>query len=96
MNPVTVTLVDLTGNKTGNAPEWTFNRHAAYFFQIANEGQVVIAGNVSYKTDQYHTEFNDPRMLTDAYTLADAKITTLRRSNNRRLRSGCSMKSMKT
>jgi iron complex outermembrane receptor protein len=33
-----------------------------------------LAANAIYKSKQYHTEFNDERLASDAYTMMDANI----------------------
>ena len=74
LNPATAVLVDLAGKATRYSPEWTYNIHATYDWPLANGGMVTFAGDVSYKDDQFHTEFNDPRMMTDSYILLDGDI----------------------
>ncbi|MDT8398227.1 MAG: TonB-dependent receptor [Pseudomonadales bacterium] len=66
--------VDLSGNFTRYSPKWAFNIHPAYDIPFANGGSVTIASDFSYKSRQFHTEFNDLRFSSGAYTLIDAQI----------------------
>jgi iron complex outermembrane receptor protein len=67
-------LEDLSGNRTRMSPEWSVNIHPSYEFDLANGGVLTLAANGVYKSRQYHTEFNDPRLASDDYTLVDANI----------------------
>jgi iron complex outermembrane receptor protein len=67
-------LSDLDGNYTRYSPKWTFDVHPQYDWRIANGGLVTFSGDVSYKSKQYHTEFNDDAMSQPGYVFANANI----------------------
>jgi iron complex outermembrane receptor protein len=67
-------LSDLDGNATRYSPKWTFDIHPQYDWRIGNGGMITFAGDVSYKSKQYHTEFNDDAMSQPAYVFANSNI----------------------
>jgi iron complex outermembrane receptor protein len=73
-SPDTAILEDLTGNRTRMSPEWSFSVHPTYDFALTNGATLTLSANAVYKGKQYHTEFNDERLASDAYTLLDANI----------------------
>ena len=73
-NPDNALLEDLTGNRTRMSPEWSLSLHPTYEFALNNGGTLSLAANAIYKSKQYHTEFNDDRLASDAYTIVDANI----------------------
>ena len=79
-DPAALTM-DLSGNRTRMSPTWSFNLHPSYEIDMANGGTVTLGSNVSYKSKQYHTEFNDERLSQDGYVMVDANI--MYRSPNR-------------
>ncbi len=64
----------LAGNVPRNTPEWTYNLHAAYEIALNSGGTLTFGGNVAAKGEQFYTEFNNPVLGTDAYTLVDANL----------------------
>ena len=66
--------VDLTGNFTRYSPKWSFNIHPQYDATLSNGGTLTMSTDISYKSRQFHTEFNRPEMSTPAYTLVNASI----------------------
>jgi iron complex outermembrane recepter protein len=73
-SPDTAILQDLSGNRTRMSPEWSVTVHPTFDLNLNNGGSLTLAANAIYKDKQYHTEFNDDRMASDAYTLIDANI----------------------
>jgi iron complex outermembrane receptor protein len=73
-NPADALLEDLSGNRTRMSPEWSINVNPSYDFALANGGSLTLSANAIYKDKQYHTEFNDERLASDAYTMIDANI----------------------
>jgi iron complex outermembrane receptor protein len=67
-------LDDLSGNTTRMSPEWSASVHPAYEFAFADGASLEFAANAVYKGKQFHSEFNDDRLASDAYTLVDANI----------------------
>jgi iron complex outermembrane receptor protein len=67
-------LQDLSGNRTRMSPEWTATVHPSYDLDLNNGGTLTLSANAIYKGKQYHSEFNDDRMSSDAYTIVDANI----------------------
>ena len=65
---------DLSGNRTRMSPKWSLNFNPSYDVDLANGASVTLAANVAYRSKQYHTEFNDERLSSDAYTMVDANI----------------------
>jgi iron complex outermembrane receptor protein len=73
-SPSTAILEDLTGNRTRMSPKWSISVHPSYAFALNNSGSLTLSANAIYKSKQFHSEFNDDRMASDAYTLVDANI----------------------
>jgi iron complex outermembrane receptor protein len=73
-SPDNAILEDLTGNRTRMSPEWSFSVHPTYDLALNNGATLTLAANAIYKGKQFHTEFNDDRLASDAYTLVDANI----------------------
>jgi iron complex outermembrane receptor protein len=67
-------LQDLSGNRTRMSPEWSFSLHPSYEFTLGGAGSLTLTANAVYKGEQFHSEFNDPRMASEAYTLVDANV----------------------
>ncbi|MFY7837429.1 MAG: TonB-dependent receptor [Novosphingobium sp.] len=65
---------DLSGNATRMSPKWTLNFNPAYTADLSSGASVTLATNVSYRSKQYHTEFNDDRMAADGYVMVDANV----------------------
>ncbi len=66
--------VSLAGNSPRNTPDWTYNVKVSYDHNLANGGSLRWGGNVAAKGKQYYTEFNNPVMAADAYTIVDANV----------------------
>lgn len=67
-------LQDLSGIRTRMSPEWSYSVHPSFEIPIANGASLTLAANAVYKGKQYHSEFNDERMASDAYTMVDANV----------------------
>lgn len=65
---------DLSGNYTRMSPKWTFNFNPTYTFDLQSGASVTLGSNFSYRSKQYHTEFNDDRMAAAAYAMVDANV----------------------
>jgi iron complex outermembrane receptor protein len=65
---------DLSGNATRMSPKWTLNFNPTYTADLSSGASVLFATNVSYRSKQYHTEFNDDRMAADGYVMVDANV----------------------
>lgn len=65
---------DLSGNATRMSPRWSFNLHPSYDIGLGNGGTVTLAGNMAYRSKQYHTEFNDDRLASEGYVMLDFNI----------------------
>jgi iron complex outermembrane receptor protein len=66
--------MDLSGLSTRMSPRWSLNLNPTYDFDVGNGGTVTLGTNLAYRSKQYHTEFNDPRLSQPAYALWDANI----------------------
>lgn len=62
------------GNTTRNTPEWAYNIHGEYDVPLADNGVITLAADVSYKDEQFFSEFNNDVEGTDSYTLVDASL----------------------
>jgi iron complex outermembrane receptor protein len=67
-------LQDLSGNSTRMSPELSVTLHPSYEFTLGGGRTLALTANVAYRDQQYHTEFNDERLASEAYTLVDANI----------------------
>lgn len=72
-NPITADreIVDLAGNSLRQAPEFSYSLRGEYAFPLNNGGSLTAGANVSYKGEQFYTEFNDAITSQDGYTLVD-------------------------
>ncbi|MEL1251127.1 TonB-dependent receptor [Aurantiacibacter gilvus] len=66
--------VNLAGNRPRNTPEVSFGLRATYDKDLANGGNITASAAYSYTGDQFYTEFNDPRMAADDYSIVDANL----------------------
>jgi len=65
---------DLSGNATRMSPKWTFSFNPTYTVDFASGASLMFGTNVSYRSKQYHTEFNDDRMAAAGYAMVDANM----------------------
>jgi iron complex outermembrane receptor protein len=66
---------DLGGNEAAQAPEWSATAHAEYDLPFQpGGGAFVLSTDISYKGDHYFSEFNNPELSQDAYTLVDMSL----------------------
>lgn len=75
-NPLDIgtNIQSLEGNKLRQSPEWSWNVRGEYEFKLQNGGTLSIGADVSYKDEQFFTEFNDDITSADAYSLFNADI----------------------
>lgn len=67
-------VFDLSGNTLQNAPEWKANANGTYSIDVANGGRVDLFGQVSFQSELFHTQFNDPLIGEDDLTLVAARV----------------------
>lgn len=77
IDPLTLMDVNIGGNSGRQSPELTFALNADYEIALSNGAAVTLTGAVSYKDDQFFSEFNTERLFQDSYTLVDARIAYL-------------------
>lgn len=65
---------DLSGNRTRMSPKWSLNLNPTYETGLGNGGSLKFGTNFSYRSKQFHTEFNDDRLAQDGYIMLDANI----------------------
>ncbi len=76
LDPASVGLTDLSGNRPRYAPEWSYVLDADFDFPtLPNGGLVTLGGTASYKDEQFFEEFNAESQSSDAYTILDARLT---------------------
>jgi iron complex outermembrane receptor protein len=68
------TGVPLT-NKFIQAPSVTFNAQATYTIDLANQGQLLLNGDIAYKSKIYRSIQNFPDLITDPYWILNSRIT---------------------
>ncbi|MDC0598522.1 TonB-dependent receptor [Gammaproteobacteria bacterium] len=66
-------VLSWAGNRPRSSPEWAYNLHGEYDFPLSN-GVITLAGDISYKDEQFYSEFNNDIQRTDAYTLLDSQL----------------------
>ena len=74
VSPIDQQLSDLNGNKLRQAPETSGYIRGEYTHSMANGGSLSWGAQVSYKDDQFYTEFNDSVSGQEAYTLVDFNV----------------------
>jgi iron complex outermembrane receptor protein len=67
-------LRDLSGNPTRMSPDWSLNLNPRYEVDLGASGSITFASNFAYRSEQFHTEFADPRMAQEAYIMLDANV----------------------
>tara|TARA_X000001388_G_C2229515_1_gene122562 strand:+ start:406 stop:2643 length:2238 start_codon:yes stop_codon:yes gene_type:complete len=77
IDPLTLMDVNIGGNSGRQSPKLTFALSADYEIETENGGLVTLGGAISYKDEQFFSEFNTSRLSQDAYTIADARISYL-------------------
>jgi iron complex outermembrane receptor protein len=72
LDPVTPTCeIQLAGNPVRNTPEWAWNVHAEYDFDLSG-GTLTFQGDVSHKSRVYFTEYKREIESSAAFTMVDA------------------------
>lgn len=67
-------VVDASGNKLNNAPEFKGNVFGEYNVPVGNAGNLTFFGQLSYTDDIYFNAANSAEALQDAVTLLDARV----------------------
>ncbi|MGI9270336.1 MAG: TonB-dependent receptor [Woeseiaceae bacterium] len=67
-------LSDLKGNKLRQAPEVSGFLRGEWVNSLSGGGTMTFGAQVSYKDDQYYTEFNDDVSGQEAYSLVDVNL----------------------
>ena len=65
--------IQLAGNQLRNTPRWAWNLHAEHDFDLAG-GVLTAAGDVSYKSRTFFTEFEREIESAAAYAMVDASL----------------------
>ena len=68
-------IVDFSGNKLSQAPEFTANIGLAYSAEIDNAGSLTARLDYYYSTEKYYEESNSPIVVQDDYELINARIS---------------------
>jgi iron complex outermembrane recepter protein len=75
LNPSAVPVQSWAGNRPRNSPEWAYNLHGEQEIPLGASGALTLAADVSYKSEQFFSEFNNDLERVGAYTLVDAHLT---------------------
>ncbi len=73
--PTDPSIVDLTGNRLPNAPEFTAAVFADYYVDLGDSGQLDFSVDVNYQDDVFFTEFNNQDAVQDGFVNVNARIT---------------------
>lgn len=73
--PMSVQSQSFAGNRPRNAPEFSFNVHGEYDVPLPNQAKLSFGADVSHKSQQFFSEFNDVRESAVGYTMLDARCT---------------------
>jgi iron complex outermembrane recepter protein len=73
--PVPIPTTSYAGNRPRNSPEWAYSLSGEYDAPLASDARLTFAVDLSYKSEQFFSEFNDPVEGTGDYTLLDARIS---------------------
>ncbi|WP_405237108.1 TonB-dependent receptor [Lentisalinibacter orientalis] len=82
VGPGETRVVDVSGNNLQNAPEWKGNVNGTYTVGLRSGAEVRIFGQVSYQSELFHTQFNDPLIGQDATTLVDGRVAWVSADGN--------------
>ncbi len=82
VGPGETRVVDVSGNSLQNAPEWKGNVNGTYTVGLRSGAEVRIFGQVSYQSELFHTQFNDPLIGQDATTLVDGRVAWVSADGN--------------
>ena len=66
---------NLSGNTLQNAPEWKLNANGTYSIGFQDGGRIDLFAQMSFQSELFHTQFNDPLIGQDDITLVDARIS---------------------
>lgn len=62
------------GNSPRNTPDLAYNLQGAYDFPMSDGATFTLTADISYKDEQFFSEFNNSVERTDDYTLLDASL----------------------
>jgi iron complex outermembrane recepter protein len=68
-------LVDLTGNRLPNAPEYSAKLGAQYYIALHDGASIVISGDYNWQDEVFFTEFNNDDAKQDSFGLLDLSAT---------------------
>lgn len=67
-------VLDLTGNTLPNAPDFKFNLGVEYDIELGNGQLLTLNGQISHQDDVFFTQFNEPVVGQDSFTLVDGRV----------------------
>jgi iron complex outermembrane receptor protein len=79
--PVPIPTTSYAGNRPRNSPEWAYSVSSEYDAPLG-AARLTFSVDLSYKSEQFFSEFNDPVEGTGAFTLLDARVS-YRAANDR-------------
>jgi iron complex outermembrane recepter protein len=68
-------LVDLSGNRLPNAPEFTFGGGFNWDIHIGNDSRLSVNGDLKWQDQVFFTEFNNRDAEQGSYAIANAGVT---------------------
>jgi len=76
LNPTSLPLISLAGNRPRQSPEWSYDLHGEVDFgHQANDRHFTLAADVTHKGEQFFSEFNSPVFRQGPYTLVDGSLS---------------------
>ena len=59
------------------APKWKFNLNGTYTIDLQGGARIGLFAQAAYQSELFHTQFNDPLIGQDSFTLIDARVNYL-------------------
>jgi len=74
-DPTGQSIVDVSGNRLRNSPEWTLNLGADYTLDVGNWGSATLHGDYAYRSKVYYNVYEDDFTSQEGYGLFNARLT---------------------
>lgn len=68
-------LVDVSGNKLSNAPEFTVAIFADHTIELGDSGSIDLSADLNFQDEVFFTEFNNQDANQESFTLVNASLT---------------------
>ncbi|MCC2601293.1 TonB-dependent receptor [Sphingopyxis yananensis] len=67
-------VIDVSGNRMSNSPEFKFNLNASYEVAVSNSADLLLAADYSWRSDEQFSSNGDPLTIQPAYGIFNGSI----------------------